>query len=41
MLQELSDYQGSSEFEDDVTMLVARYLGDGKAASSAANENSP
>lgn len=27
VLQELSEYQGSSEFEDDVTMLVARYLG--------------
>jgi len=27
VLQELADFQGSSEFEDDVTMLVARYLG--------------
>ena len=32
VLQELAQYQGSSEFEDDVTMLVARYLGnDGDA----------
>ena len=27
VLQELSDFQGSSEFDDDVTLLVARYLG--------------
>lgn len=27
VLQELAEYQGSSEFDDDVTMLVARYLG--------------
>jgi len=26
-LQDLAEYQGSSEFDDDVTMLVARYLG--------------
>jgi serine phosphatase RsbU (regulator of sigma subunit) len=27
VLQDLAEYQGSSEFEDDVTLLVARYLG--------------
>ncbi len=39
VLQELSEYQGSSEFEDDVTLLVARYLG--RDASASENENSP
>jgi serine phosphatase RsbU (regulator of sigma subunit) len=27
ILQELSDFQGSSDFDDDLTLLVARYLG--------------
>ena len=27
VLQDLAEYQGRSEFEDDVTLLVARYLG--------------
>ena len=27
VLQELADFQGRSEFEDDVTLMVARYLG--------------
>jgi sigma-B regulation protein RsbU (phosphoserine phosphatase) len=40
VLQELSEYQGRSEFEDDVTLLVATYLGAplesaGEAASEA------
>ena len=35
VLQELAEYQGSSEFDDDVTMLVARYLGnDGDTPAS-------
>ncbi len=39
VLQDLANYQGSSTFEDDVTMLVARYLG--PDASASANENKP
>jgi len=39
VLQELAEYQGSSEFEDDVSMVVARYLGND--ANAAANENTP
>lgn len=35
VLQELADFQGSSEFEDDVTMLVARYRGRPAAANGS------
>jgi len=39
VLQDLANYQGSSTFDDDVTMLVARYLG--ADAKASANENTP
>jgi serine phosphatase RsbU (regulator of sigma subunit) len=39
VLQDLANYQGSSTFDDDVTMLVARYLG--PDANAPANENKP
>ena len=44
VLQDLADYQGSSEFEDDVSILVARWLGPAQPdedPSAAANEKRP
>ncbi|MDA1193777.1 MAG: PP2C family protein-serine/threonine phosphatase [Planctomycetota bacterium] len=38
VLQDLAEYQGSSSFEDDVSILVARYEGE---ANASANENKP
>ncbi len=43
VLQDLAEYQGSSEFEDDVTLLVARYLGrdgEGPAGEGSVEEGS-